>query len=604
MKVKDVSDAEWHEQCSQVLQWALHMLPFAAYLNTESDVYAIIISCLLELPPCEESACCLAEYCADSDNLPSDIQDKLTWIIHMWQGVYVQSDVNRPSEKSSLSVLFHKYVQTVKQLNRKRKKTFGHYEAFVFTKDSFVTTDQKRSSKYSQNGINFIGSRPFESSLEFVKFLDIFGAVAFGKMIEAEKDQSSPFDNPLILQSSEDLRQKELHSLVNHAAMLFRRSLPEVHHKREVNLDMKNKKEIPQMTLITENAEEGLQNATDQPSSPVTGLLKGWTLLDIVGYRARQQQKVTTILKTNRDESPLRRVVRQNSQKGGSIVRQNSLKDNHVVRQTSQNDNYIPPRQDLLSLIHKSLSRSWKFDDAYKEVELLLEWLVRWSSRTHQLSKKNVLQSPAVVRVPIPPPVIVYTLWAVEKRATQSKMKSGGTRTANDSEKYNESDSETSHDESNRKKKKQKKKWNNSNEQSENGRRDKNINFDNTDRLNKGKRPVPEKISSDKSKDNSQKILVEQTRQPSNISVESSPRSDNVSPNFDFYDSPQGAAQAKMLLNSTYSLSNEKNKNQPSWSVTPSHQVASVSGINFGSGDHDAYYLSGKRTQVEVSPRR
>lgn len=394
MRLKAVSDADWHDCCTRVLHWALHMLPFAAYLNAESDVYAIIMSCLLELPPSEDSACCLAEHCADPDSLPADIQDKLAWIIRMWQGVDVFTDSdNQRKTKASLSILYHKHAQNIRHLNHKRMKIFGHYEPFVFAGDVH-SVDSKRSSKYSSNGIGLVGSRPFESSVDFVKFLDIYGAVALGKLLEAEREQTA-LNEPLILQSSEELRQKELHSLVNHALMSFRRTLPDMQTSTSTSpaVDVKDKKLLPRLASINEENDD-LTHKPAAPESPM-GLQSAWTLLDIVDRKPplSSQNSVGTLELT--------------AQKNKL-----SMKDSSVRTKSSINT----LRQDTLSLIHRRINRPWKFDGQYEEVELLLEWLVRWSSRTHHLGKKNI-PSPAVVRVPVSPQVIVYTLWAVEHRA-------------------------------------------------------------------------------------------------------------------------------------------------------------------------------------------
>ncbi|XP_063430132.1 uncharacterized protein LOC134712479 isoform X1 [Mytilus trossulus] len=236
---------KWMKECFNTLQWAVHMLAFSRFLPEEECVYKIALSLIQELKPEEDTADILAEHFHDEENLDSEVQDKLNKIIQDWQGVTIEpeddgksarpeqeipemndTDPDNEGRKSvtffqasprgkTLSVYFFKQCEVVMKILKKRKKAYGSYEEFVF--DSNTTVAESLTSSLQNNGL-CPGSRPFESKLSYLEFLDSFVAVSFTKIIDEERERKVIIP-PLILPFAENIWNMELENLIKRSEL-------------------------------------------------------------------------------------------------------------------------------------------------------------------------------------------------------------------------------------------------------------------------------------------------------------------------------------------------------------------------------------------------
>ncbi|XP_052090443.1 uncharacterized protein LOC127727068 isoform X2 [Mytilus californianus] len=237
---------KWMKECFNTLQWAVHMLAFSRFLPEEECVYKIALSLIQELKPEEDTADILAEHFHDEENLDSEVQDKLNKIIQDWQGVTIEpeddgksarpeqdlvemndTDPDNEGRKSvtffqasprgkTLSVYFFKQCEVVMKILKKRRKAYGSYEEFVF--DSNTNVAYSITSSLTQNNGLCPGSRPFESKLSYLEFLDSFVAVSFTKIVDEERERKVIIP-PLILPFAENIWNMELENLIKRSEL-------------------------------------------------------------------------------------------------------------------------------------------------------------------------------------------------------------------------------------------------------------------------------------------------------------------------------------------------------------------------------------------------
>ncbi|CAC5367076.1 JBTS17 [Mytilus coruscus] len=237
---------KWMKECFNTLQWAVHMLAFSRFLPEEECVYKIALSLIQELKPEEDTADILAEHFHDEENLDSEVQDKLNKIIQDWQGVTIEpeddgksarpeqdlvemndTDPDNEGRKSvtffqasprgkTLSVYFFKQCEVVLKILKKRRKAYGSYEEFVF--DSNTTVADSITSSLTQNNGLCPGSRPFESKLSYLEFLDSFVAVSFTKIVDEERERKVIIP-PLILPFADNIWNMELDNLIKRSEL-------------------------------------------------------------------------------------------------------------------------------------------------------------------------------------------------------------------------------------------------------------------------------------------------------------------------------------------------------------------------------------------------
>ena len=256
MKKSPAPVESWLKHCRETLHWAACLVPFAHFLQAEDDIFGITLSLITELPTDEHACQLLCQFFYDAESLDPELQDKLQVVLKDWQGVFLdpatplpttpreagtaarpagETPAVRDMRKSgrstgksprgtSLSFYFHKQAQRMEKHFRKKAKVFGEYEVFVFDpeteeKEREAVSSSGRDASY---GIEFIGSRPFESEDSYLEFLDVFYAVSFHKNLDAEEKEAAPA-MPLLSASSATFRQRELSSLAHKAVISLSR---------------------------------------------------------------------------------------------------------------------------------------------------------------------------------------------------------------------------------------------------------------------------------------------------------------------------------------------------------------------------------------------
>ncbi|XP_062574969.1 ciliogenesis and planar polarity effector 1-like isoform X1 [Saccostrea cucullata] len=227
---------KWNKECFTTLQWAVHMLTFSRFLSDEGCIYKVILSLLLEFPPSEDTADILAEHFYDIEILDAEVQEKLEKFLNDWQAVFIEPEDDGKSAKpeqeeddendgrksvtfyqasprgQSLSIYFSKQCEAVLKVLKKKRKVFGAFEEFVFDSSGRMPAGSLTSS-LPQEMLGFcIGSRPFETKLSYLEFLDTFCAISFIKVEDFEKQSTvKPF--PLLMPFAEDICSKEFEDL-------------------------------------------------------------------------------------------------------------------------------------------------------------------------------------------------------------------------------------------------------------------------------------------------------------------------------------------------------------------------------------------------------
>ena len=178
--------AAWNSHCYASLTWATSLSVFSDFLYGHEDIYGLLLSIVMEIPASVEVAMTLAVHLPD--DLPPDADDKLQTLLKTWQGVYLNGDRSpRGSIKveghpgkaprgASLSVVYQEQAERMRQTVKKKQKMFGMYEPQVFASET--------GQQGVEDGINYVGARPFESQTEFLSFLDMFFAISLNKEVE------------------------------------------------------------------------------------------------------------------------------------------------------------------------------------------------------------------------------------------------------------------------------------------------------------------------------------------------------------------------------------------------------------------------------------
>ena len=198
-----MSDADWLSYCHVTLQWTTHLLAFSQFFSADSELYALVLSIIIELPLTKSTVQLLAELFSDADDLEPAVQDQLDNLLREWQGVFVsdaavgqKNQSSKPSRKKTLSFLYHQTSHSVQMSVCKKTRLFGEYYTQVF-----VYQDQEMG----EGTMPCVGSWPHESEVEFIQFLDMFYEVCFKRLVEMETS-----DVPLLLKFSATIQQSNL----------------------------------------------------------------------------------------------------------------------------------------------------------------------------------------------------------------------------------------------------------------------------------------------------------------------------------------------------------------------------------------------------------
>lgn len=438
-----VSQAELQLQCQDTLQWALHMLPFSRYLDGEYELYSAALSQVVELPANESTALIMVDHFYDFESLHPEIQEKLKVLQKEWQGVFLgaakgkqpQSPTDSP-RGMTLSVYFQRQARKMERLLSRKAKTFGHYETFQYDPGSSET---EAPPAYVQNGITFVGSRPFESTEDYLKFLDMFYAVSFTKIVDAERASATGPEMPLLLQFAADIRTRELNSLPHRAitSLQKRQSLQE---NSVQSLGSPRQASAVSVPAVKKQKSKETGKLPPSPKRKI-GLFRSRSLTDVSAGKTKvRQASMSPVRERSSSDLNLSNVgiedingepLVQAGNKPPSKPQKPKLeRSTSVASGERAKSEQTHPRADPLAvlLLQAALLENMDFGDKYKELEQLLEWLTRWVDRNHSVvtaPDARLTSTKASIKMKMIPRIIIYGLWQVEYN-NDARMKRQG----------------------------------------------------------------------------------------------------------------------------------------------------------------------------------
>ncbi|KAI8504702.1 hypothetical protein Bbelb_178200, partial [Branchiostoma belcheri] len=405
------SDGEELELCKTALDWALCMLPFADYLDAEDDLQDIVLSLVGELPMTRTTGDILAHHFYDPELLSPTVEEKWNHLqtkmrktrISVDQTTEQQGVVSKESKKQGsktdgktimLSVYTHKKSGKQKKEIEKKAKVFGSYETQVF---SNMSSDKKVC----------VGSWPFETEDSYLFFLETFFSVAFEKARQEEKGEKIP----LLAPNKLEVREREVNSMAHKAMLTFQ-------HK----------------SLVVKAAMSFLGEASDKDiESKSLGKQSLSQSLSFVGRGKTERKRLfksRSVADVNESET-----VRMGDVSAGGDDGKSSKKSLSQRRAASLSDlgqQRSPSRSwvSMTDLRPKVVNLGGKFD----ELTPLVEWLHRWSCKKNMMSPSvkdgalpgggGVVDSKAVIRVRVPPSLVLTSFWLMENLYFKKQLSS------------------------------------------------------------------------------------------------------------------------------------------------------------------------------------
>ena len=395
--------------CFTSLQWAIHMLAFSRFLPEEECVYKIALSLLQELRPSEDIADILAEYFYDEENLDSEVQDKLNKIIQEWQGVTIEPEDDGKSAKpdqdtaelnneydadnegrksvtffqasprgKTLSVYYFKQCEVVAKVLKKRRKAYGSYEEFVF--DSSTNPADSLTSSLTKNNGLCPGSRPFESKLSYIEFLDKFVALSFTKIIDDEREHKF-ITPPLILPFAENIWNLELENLVKRSEQDRKQSL---------------------IVMSSPKGQKGLYRSVSDGGNKVDGGMSRF-VSEGGGLNYIPENELAKEFRSD-NQSP-------NRMKGKMTGMVSKFSESEEVL-------YRDPTCDQ----EKQWSLDIDFGKRYHHLQNVLHWFSVWGRKQHSLGlewkgEKDLSLRPKM-KIDAPVELVVLTIWLLDNKYT------------------------------------------------------------------------------------------------------------------------------------------------------------------------------------------
>ena len=468
-KTGRVGDMEWLTHCKKTLEWALHMIPFTHCLQGGGQVfYGAILSLLIELPANEAAGKILAEHFYDSDNLDPEIQDRLQCLLKEWQGVFLDEQPKLRQRESSnsdsgliesprgltLSLYYQKQAQKVETLLTRKNRTFGKFDEFVFA--SHLEMDN--ANDFEDDGVGCIGSRPFESTEEYLQFLDEFYAVSFHQIMDAEKENKCETSTALLLEYSDQIRSHEINSLTHRAVSSLQRkqgglNVVTITSPRGIT-SLRGRTFTPIKVKVKKS---GTPQLPPHPSKK-GGLFRSRSFSDISKIKPKKKVvapekdenlnnswlggTLTSELqptKTHILAAPDGRVSRQLPKippfilKGDSKL-ERSLSVSDIQKQLIPEEILDGDSADTMDPLSTPVVPEWlldnmKYASKWNNTEQLLQWLFRWSNRNHTLVDRkhypqnspratepgtSQMKMSSALKIRVPPRMVMYSLWLLE----------------------------------------------------------------------------------------------------------------------------------------------------------------------------------------------
>lgn len=398
----ETSDSVWLKHCKATLNWCKLLMPFSKFFSDGTEVSHVLLSLVVELPPTTEMARVMAEHFHDLDSHDPEIQDKVTHILNDWKGVMAGDEKAVPDDSSdiqsargvSLSVYYHSKAKTVNKLFRQRQRAFGHYEHFIFS--------ETPKPSLEQNGMLHVGSRVFESTQEYLQFLDTLFAVSFHRLTEADSDKPVLSHLPLIVEFSPKIRARESRLLSRKDSMTGKKSAGSGVKGQSV-LVIQSPRDVPPMSP---RRQVHPKTSTPLPKGPSkkAGLFRSRSMSEV-------KNKIISVGLHHRSSSD------EDVSVGGSPSRKSFRLDLEGI--VDEED--VPEGDPLAS----PLVPQWKLDcmvfgKDYADIEQRLEWLNIWASKNHTLfpGAKGVDDAGGALRCAMKlrssPRLITYALWLLE----------------------------------------------------------------------------------------------------------------------------------------------------------------------------------------------
>lgn len=416
------NDDGWNAICQETLLWSVLYLPFSEFLDAERDVCATVLSVIIEMPASADTAKVLARHFPNGEKFDAEIQQRLEEIVRKWQSTFLRDDGF--STGLTMNLVYCEEVANAVRSVEKKRDAFHEYNERVFV--SLENTLE-------------IGSRPFETSMEYANFLGIFFDVCLGRALEVASHSKGSI--PLLKEFFTDVRKRELREMpkrvfsprspddVVGSPRPLKQSLPA---KWKLSA-MKTPVQVPnadarQVGLFRSMSTGDVDRVSDKKitrSSSVTfaGIVdeSGFppdtfdssVISEYSGTSLRRGQRPSSANRNN-NSSNLRRPNTRDFRRPVSVFGHESLSGGGGGSDR-ESDALAQP------IVPNWILEKMKFDLGFVELQRLVEWLLLWAGRRSvfgdgslfQSSPSSHVQKP-LIQVRVTPKFLIYSLWLID----------------------------------------------------------------------------------------------------------------------------------------------------------------------------------------------
>lgn len=412
---------KWKSICKDALSLAIHLLPFRELLNAERQIHSVVLSLILEMPTNARTAKTLAEHFPKPENLNPEIQDKLQAILKDWQANFLSDNVTGDAQTGmTMNLVYCEASADADGNTERRRAVFPDYDELVF-----------RNPESSLE----IGSRPFESCVEFAQFLEMFYDVCLGRTVEEASHAKRRW--PLLGEYSTEVRKRELNSLPKRVLSRATSEIISVEKPFQSQQPVPAKRKLHEVKMLVEvpklhQRRVGLFRSLstgDVSRRPEGVITRSSSVVSISSRMSEREAPVELDVLVPPDAVPeLSRSLRKKAGRPSSANLNNNSSNvkpiaKDVKRATSLIERSGSHRE--LEALSAPLVPSWmlermEFGEGFNELERLTEWLSRWAGQTNAFSESSVLgvstlgtQRPAIL-VRVTPKLLTYSLWLID----------------------------------------------------------------------------------------------------------------------------------------------------------------------------------------------
>lgn len=383
-------------------------------LNVERQIHNVILSLILEMPNNANTAHTLAKHFPKPEDLDPEIQDKLQSILKEWQANFLSDD------GQTMNLVYCEASANADRNMQRKRGVFQDYDELVF-----------RSSESSLE----IGSRPFESCVEFAQFLEMFYDVCLRRTVEEAGNAKRRW--PLLGEYSAEVRKRELNSLPKKVLSRANSEIISVEKPFQSQQPVPAKRKLNEVKMLVEapkmhQRKVGLFRSlsTGDVSRRSEGVLtRSSSVVSISSSRISERESPVELDVLASDAaSELSRSLRKKAARPSSANRNNNSSNvqpnaKDIKRATSLTEKTGSNRE--LEALSAPLVPSWmlermEFGENFGELERLTEWLSRWAGQANAFTDSSVLgvstlgtQRPAIL-VRVTPKLLTYSLWLID----------------------------------------------------------------------------------------------------------------------------------------------------------------------------------------------